>query len=44
MLYKESTSKLYLAKYSVIEHAGRILHVITIRDISNEIFETLLER
>ncbi|KAL4440878.1 hypothetical protein ABPG74_013859 [Tetrahymena malaccensis] len=44
VLCKENTSKIYVMKYSIIEHAGKVLHIITIRDLSNEIFEQILDR
>lgn len=44
LLQKEENSRLFLAKYSIIEHAGKILHIISIRDISNDVFEQILER
>lgn len=44
ILYKEDSSRLFLAKYSMIEHAGKILHIVSIRDLSNDVFEMILER
>lgn len=44
VLFKENTNKIYLMKYSVVEHTGKILHIISIRDLSNEIFDQILER
>ncbi|KAL4490355.1 hypothetical protein ABPG72_004394 [Tetrahymena utriculariae] len=44
VLCKENTSKIFVMKYSIIEHAGKVLHIITIRDLSNEIFEQILDR
>ncbi|EAR85000.2 transmembrane protein, putative (macronuclear) [Tetrahymena thermophila SB210] len=44
VLCKENTQKIYVMKYSIVEHAGKVLHIITIRDLSNEIFEQILDR
>jgi len=39
VLFKENSNRVFLAKYSVAEHASKMLHILTIRDLSGDIFE-----